>query len=356
MWRIGDRKLIKGIVWDGGSDWIVLSKNFSHYLTYSQDHLLSSLREYFRFSLLPVESFFHTILRNSEFCATIVSNNLRSTNWNRKKGCRCQQKHIVDWCGCSPNVFRIKDINRLLATESKPLFFARKFDHQIDSGIIDFVEFKFLEKNFGDTIDYDLYYQNTYHWLHDDAKVLKEFRRRFYEYFAKKFIETFQDRCFTDIGPDVETSILESGFLLNKNQFFGSVIKFNAQTTNAEILLQQKQNDTFLFTENNLQLQILKVCNKFDEKEEKFRNFECLLFQTDSLEIMHQWKLELGLHRIEFVLLDAQNYPFFFDEIVLNQTHRNRSKISQIFLYKIKHVTLNYGLHKLILVKTKRFT
>lgn len=147
----------------------------------------------------------------------------------------------------------------MLATESKPLFFARKFDHQIDSGIIDFVEFKFLEKNFGDTIDYDLYYQNTYHWLHDDAKVLKEFRRRFYEYFAKKFIETFQDRCFTDIGPDVETSILESGFLLNKNQFFGSVIKFNAQTTNAEILLQQKQNDTFLFTENNLQLQILKV-------------------------------------------------------------------------------------------------
>lgn len=97
-----------------------------------------------------------------------------------------------------------------------------------------------------------------------------------------------------------------------------------------------------------------KVCNKFDEKEEKFRNFECLLFQTDSLEIMHQWKLELGLHRIEFVLLDAQNYPFFFDEIVLNQTHRNRSKISQIFLYKIKHVTLNYGLHKLIVLNGEK--
>lgn len=97
-----------------------------------------------------------------------------------------------------------------------------------------------------------------------------------------------------------------------------------------------------------------KVCNKFDEKEEKFRNFECLLSQTDSLEIMHQWKLELGLHRIEFVLLDAQNYPFFFDEIVLNQTHRNRSKISQIFLYKIKHVTLNYGLHKLIVLNGEK--
>ena len=43
----------------------------------------------------------------------MVRSNLRLTNWNRKLGCRCQYKHIVDWCGCSPNDFLPKDIERL---------------------------------------------------------------------------------------------------------------------------------------------------------------------------------------------------------------------------------------------------
>ena len=46
-------------------------------------------------------------------CATFVRSNLRITNWNRRLGCRCQYKHIVDWCGCSPNDFLSKDIDRL---------------------------------------------------------------------------------------------------------------------------------------------------------------------------------------------------------------------------------------------------
>jgi len=46
-------------------------------------------------------------------CSTFVKTNLRVTNWNRKLGCRCQYKHIVDWCGCSPNDFLAQDIPRL---------------------------------------------------------------------------------------------------------------------------------------------------------------------------------------------------------------------------------------------------
>ena len=63
--------------------------------------------------LCCAQSFFHTVLENSHACETLVDNNLRVTNWNRKLGCKCQYKHIVDWCGCSPNDFKPQDFLRL---------------------------------------------------------------------------------------------------------------------------------------------------------------------------------------------------------------------------------------------------
>ena len=76
------------------------------------------LLTYYQYSIvLPIsvfiQSFFHTVLRNGPMCGTFVRSNLRITNWNRRLGCRCQYKHIVDWCGCSPNDFLSKDIDRL---------------------------------------------------------------------------------------------------------------------------------------------------------------------------------------------------------------------------------------------------
>ena len=59
------------------------------------------------------QSFFHTVIRNGPMCETFVKTNLRVTNWNRKLGCRCQYKHVVDWCGCSPNDFLTRDFTRL---------------------------------------------------------------------------------------------------------------------------------------------------------------------------------------------------------------------------------------------------
>lgn len=50
----------------------------------------------------------------------MVDNNLRITNWNRKLGCKCQYKHIVDWCGCSPNDFKPADFHRFQVTEADP--------------------------------------------------------------------------------------------------------------------------------------------------------------------------------------------------------------------------------------------
>lgn len=60
------------------------------------------------------------MLENSPACESLVDNNLRVTNWNRKLGCKCQYKHIVDWCGCSPNDFKPQDFLRLQVPE-KPV-------------------------------------------------------------------------------------------------------------------------------------------------------------------------------------------------------------------------------------------
>lgn len=140
MWRVGERKLPRGVVVDGGSDWVALSPAFAVYLVGVEDDLLSGLDTIFRHTLLPAESYFHTVLRNTKFCNTYVDNNLHVTNWKRKLGCKCQYRHVVDWCGCSPNDFRTEDWPRIQSTHDRQLFFARKFEPIINQEIITRVE------------------------------------------------------------------------------------------------------------------------------------------------------------------------------------------------------------------------
>lgn len=72
MYRIGSRPLIQSketvlnirsslliittdIVYDGGSDWYILNRQFVHYVTYGDDELVNGLRHTFNYSLLPCE-------------------------------------------------------------------------------------------------------------------------------------------------------------------------------------------------------------------------------------------------------------------------------------------------------------
>lgn len=137
MFRIGDRNLPSGVQIDGGSDWVCLSRNFVSYVTTeNKDELITGLLRIFQHTLLPAESFFHTAIRNSIFCDTYIDNNLHITNWKRKMGCKCQYKHVVDWCGCSPNDFKPEDWPRLQATEQKQLFFGRKFEPVVNQLVV----------------------------------------------------------------------------------------------------------------------------------------------------------------------------------------------------------------------------
>ena len=56
MWRIGVKPLPSGIIIDGGSDWIALSRPFINYVVTAQnDLLLDSLKIVFKYTLLPAE-------------------------------------------------------------------------------------------------------------------------------------------------------------------------------------------------------------------------------------------------------------------------------------------------------------
>ena len=170
MWRLGPREVQRGIQVDGGSDWVTLNSEFADYVVNGRDETISGLREYFKYTLLPAEAFFHMALRNTRFCSTAVNNNLHLTNWKRKQGCKCQHKAIVDWCGCSPNDFLPEDREKLNKTARRDdIFFARKFEPVISQESVDFLDGWISSgdpnADFGDVPGWKSYWQNIFHHL-----------------------------------------------------------------------------------------------------------------------------------------------------------------------------------------------
>ena len=55
MWRLGRRHVPHDLVWSGGSDWICLNKRFCDYAVNSKDELVTGLKHYFDYALLPAE-------------------------------------------------------------------------------------------------------------------------------------------------------------------------------------------------------------------------------------------------------------------------------------------------------------
>lgn len=142
MFRIGQREFPENLRIDGGSDWVGIHRGLADF-SISNEELPKKLRKMFESILLPLESFYHTLSFNSKFCDNLIMSNLRLTNWYRKQGCRCASlKPIVDWCGCSPLVFR-EDTRKkyeLETAKAKPTYFGRKFDSMVDIESIEWAE------------------------------------------------------------------------------------------------------------------------------------------------------------------------------------------------------------------------
>ena len=78
MWRLGDREIPKNMQLDGGSDWFALHRSLCEYsVSDAQDGVLEKINYWFNYTLLPAESYIHTLLKTSSRCKDLVDNNLQ---------------------------------------------------------------------------------------------------------------------------------------------------------------------------------------------------------------------------------------------------------------------------------------
>lgn len=289
MWRIGDRKLPAGIQVDGGSDWVGLSRSFVRYVTHpaKDDELLHALLKLFRHTLLPAESFFHTVLRNTEHCHSYVDNNLHVTNWKRKQGCKCQYKHVVDWCGCSPNDFKPEDWARLQATEQKSLFFARKFEPIINQAVLLQLEEWLYGPYTSEYANLHGYWQSLYH--HEDVHGTGDDQTR-----------SIGDSLMRLSAQQVKLEpkqLLEMTHYLHRDQYKGFLVRYSVQRRedSRELQLETRVRPVQhgkLATNARFskRLRNFEVSTDFDQKEQVARNFAKLLGPRSELLLSYTYQ------------------------------------------------------------------
>lgn len=312
MWRIGDRKLPWGLQIDGGSDWVALDRKFVKYVTTAHDSLVSGLLIVFKHTLLPAESFFHTVLRNSKFCETYVDNNLHVTNWKRKLGCKCQYKHVVDWCGCSPNDFRLDDWPRLQATEQRQLFFARKFEPIINQAIILRVEQWVRGIDQEQLVNIDGYWQSTYHYV-DQSPPSDDSLITIASSITRLNAKTLHEEgCILKPG-----SVEEITSYHFADTFKGSLIQheahinsFNRVTVETwfkyQHFLQINRSSKYLD-----RLKVLAVSTDYDQKEQVFRNLVRAMGPFSEPSLMYHFvpgAEEASSSNMTFLWLDPAGY------------------------------------------------
>uniref|UniRef100_A0A8D2JC46 Xylosyltransferase 1 n=1 Tax=Varanus komodoensis TaxID=61221 RepID=A0A8D2JC46_VARKO len=298
MWRLGDRKIPEGITIDGGSDWFLLNRKFVEYVTFSTDDLVTKMKRFYSYTLLPAESFFHTVLENSPHCDSMVDNNLRITNWNRKLGCKCQYKNIVDWCGCSPNDFKPTDFHRFQQT-ARPTFFARKFEAVVNQEIIGQLDYYLYGNYPSGTPGLRSYWENVFdepdgtHSLSDVALTMyHSFSRLGLRRAETSFHAESDNSCrYYPMGHPVSVHLY---FLAD--HFQGFLIKHHATNLAASKL---ETLETWVMPKKVFKiasppsdfgrLQFSEIGTEWDAKERIFRNFGGLIGPMDEPVGMQKW-------------------------------------------------------------------
>ncbi|UYV63355.1 XYLT2, partial [Cordylochernes scorpioides] len=305
MWRLGDRELPAGLRVDGGSDWIALTRNFASYVAQGEDALLRGLQTIFNHTLLPAESFFHTALHNSRFCHSVTDNNLHVTNWKRKQGCRCQYKHIVDWCGCSPNDFTTEDWPKLQATLDKPFYFGRKFEPIINQAILNKLEHWITGKKSTQGELYVLpwcpvesYWQNEFH--HEDQKTdVDAAYLTAYQSLARLAAQHLA--C-----PTSSSKLLEVTLYNHHDKFQGLLVMHRLNSSHhVESFFRPVPH--FRKSQVSSRLLGLQIGSQFDAKEGVFRNFAGLLGPFTELVALHRWEPSETAMTVTLVWVDPSN-------------------------------------------------
>ncbi|MEH7112171.1 beta-1,6-N-acetylglucosaminyltransferase [Neobacillus niacini] len=106
-----------------GSQWFTVPFEVAKYII----EFLNENVWYYRFfenSLVPDESFFHTLIMNSHFKSNVINNNLMFLKWGETLSGRN-----------SPQDLTSEDLNKIVDSNQ---YFARKFDEDIDNSVIDY--------------------------------------------------------------------------------------------------------------------------------------------------------------------------------------------------------------------------
>ncbi|KAG9350340.1 hypothetical protein JZ751_026694 [Albula glossodonta] len=272
MWRLGERIIPQGLEVSGGSDWFALSRRFVEY------------------------SFFHTVLGNSHMCDTLVDNNLRVTNWNRKLGCKCQYKHIVDWCGCSPNDFKPSDLIRIQQL-TRPTFFARKFESTVNQEAINILDAHLYGHYPPGTPALKAYWESLFE-KEDGVSALSDVALTSYSSFFRLGLRSLE----TTQGSNEACRYEPIGYPLSVHLYFyddrfqGYLVKQEVQalgTRARQTLEVWAVPQTTLQLESNLReferLKNLEVGTEWDPKERIFRNFGGVMGPLDEPVAVQKW-------------------------------------------------------------------
>lgn len=153
-----------------------------------------------------------------------------------------------------------------MATQNRPLFFARKFEHIIDSEIIDFVELRFMGNNFAlEHVEENFYLQNIYHSSYDNN--FNQFYLDFYHYFANESLKLIKTND-TEFNFNLNNlKLIESNLIFQRNKYFGTLLRFNIENYfKIELLLKKFSNDTILLPHsiNPILKSIKVICIDFN--------------------------------------------------------------------------------------------
>ncbi|XP_075558234.1 xylosyltransferase oxt isoform X3 [Dermacentor variabilis] len=298
MWRLGPRTLPWGLRLDGGSDWVALHRDFCSYvaLPEHEDPLLQGLKALFRHTLLPAESFFHTALQNSIFCGTVADQNLRLVNWKRRQGCQCQHRHVVDWCGCSPNVFRTDDWLRIQATRDRPVFFARKFESSVSRKVLDQVDMWIVESrphhsSAGPAVPPTGYWQSEYD--RGDDVAADDDKLTVYVSLAKLADRHLGSLCAISRNRTLP-SIDAVHLYFFGDQFQGLLVSYTTGGDSFEAHLAplerwQPGNQETAAAPALARLRFISVGSEYDPKEQLVRDFARILGPDSSPGVLHSW-------------------------------------------------------------------
>jgi len=114
----------------GGKTWWTFTKECAEFITkfYKQN---PKFNQFFKYTLIPDEMYFQTLLLNSTFNKKLENNYLREIEWSGGDGTH-------------PIVFMKAHFQRL---KNSNALYARKFDANVDAGILDLIDQNLLDIN-----------------------------------------------------------------------------------------------------------------------------------------------------------------------------------------------------------------